>query len=88
MTLTDEDIIDDAMGIFQQYYPNTVRIDYDNSHTRAIEQVTVAQVAGEKSFSELISDFYTQVYGSEISGEEMQIMREVAGEAGVENATG
>ncbi len=86
VTLTDEDIMDDAMGIFQQYYPNTVRIDYDNSHTRAIEQVTVVQVAREKSFSELISDFYTQVYGCEISGEEMQIMREAAGEAGVENA--
>ena len=86
VTLTDEDIMDDAMGIFQQYYPNTVRIDYDNSHTRAIEQVTVVQVAREKSFSELISDVYTQVYGCEISGEEMQIMREAAGEAGVENA--
>ena len=33
-TLTDEDIINDAMGIFRQIYPNTIRIDYDNSHTR------------------------------------------------------
>lgn len=88
VTLTDEDIIDDAMGIFQQYYPNTVRIDYDNAHTRALGQVTVAQAAGEKSFSELISDFYTQVYGCEISGEELQIMQEAAGEAGVTNAAG
>ena len=30
-TLTDEEIIGDAMGIFQQVYPNTVKIDYDNS---------------------------------------------------------
>jgi exonuclease SbcD len=29
-TLTDEDIINDAMGIFQQIYPNTVKIDYEN----------------------------------------------------------
>ena len=36
-TLTYEEIINDAMGIFQQIYPNTVKIDYDNSHTREIE---------------------------------------------------
>ena len=33
-TLTDEEIVNDAMGIFQQTYPYTVEIDYDNSHTR------------------------------------------------------
>lgn len=84
-TLTDEDIINDAMGIFQQVYPNTVRIDYDNSHTREIEQVDISGIAENKSFSELIGDFYRLMYGCEITEEEMDVMRMAAREAGVIN---
>ena len=84
-TLTDEDIINDAMGIFQQVYPNTVRIDYDNSHTREIEQVDISRIAENKSFPELIADFYRLMYGCEITEEEMDVMRTVAREAGVIN---
>lgn len=86
-TLTDEEIINDAMGIFQQYYPNTIKIDYDNSHTRQIEQVDITRITEDKSFAELISDFYRFVYGCEISEEEMDIMNEIAGEAGVIDET-
>lgn len=84
-TLTDEDIINDAMGIFQQVYPNTVRIDYDNSHTREIEQVDISRIAENKSFPELIGDFYRLIYGCEITEEEMDVMRTAAREAGVIN---
>lgn len=86
-TLTDEDMINDAMGILQQVYPNTVKIDYDNSHTRAVEQVDISAMAEHRSFSELIGDFYRLMYGSEISGEEMEIMRMAAREAGVMDET-
>ena len=86
-TLTDEDIINDAMGVFQQYYPNTVKIDYDNSHTREIEYVDISNIAENKSYSELISDFYKMIYGVDISEEEMAIMRMVAREAGVLDET-
>ena len=86
-TLTDEDIVNDAMGIFQQIYPNIVRIDYDNSHTKEIEQVDISRIAENKSFSELIGDFYRQMYGCEITEEEMDVMRTVAREAGVINET-
>ena len=82
-TLTDEEILNDAIGIFRQTYPNTVKIDYDNSHTRAVEQVDIAGIAQNRSFSELISDFYRMVYGSGISDEEMSVMRMAASEAGV-----
>ncbi len=84
-TLTDEDIVNDAMGIFQQVYPNTVRIDYDNSHTKEIEQVDISRIAENKSFPELIEDFYRQMYGCEITEEEMDVMRAAAREAGVIN---
>ena len=78
-------IINDAMGIFQQIYPNTVSIDYDNSHTRALEHVDISRIAENKSFTELIGDFYHMIYGCEISEEEMNYMRMVAKEAGVIN---
>ena len=87
VTLTDEDIVNDAMGIFQQYYPNTVKIDYDNAHTREMEQVDISRIAEDKSFPELISDFYHMMYGCEISEEEMAVMNEIGREAGVVNET-
>ena len=87
VTLTDEDTINDAMGIFQQVYPNTVKIDYDNSHTRAIEQVDISSIAENKSFSELIGDFYRLMYQCEMSEEEMKYMKIAAQEAGVIDET-
>lgn len=87
VTLTDEDIINDAMGIFQQVYPNTVKIDYDNSRTRAAEQVDISQIAHNKSFAELIGDFYRLMYNCEISDEELDVMRMAAREAGIIDET-
>lgn len=88
VTLTDEDLVNDAMSIFQQVYPNTVKIDYDNSHTRAIEQVDISGIAENKSFSELIGDFYRLMYQCEMSEEEMKYMKIAAQEAGVIDETG
>ena len=88
VTLTDEEPVQDAMAIFQQYYRNTMKIIYDNAYTRQTEQVDVTQVTKEKTYSELISDFYRMMYGCDISDEEMEIMKEVAREAGVINEAG
>lgn len=87
VTLTDEEPVSDAMAIIRQYYPNTMKLDYENSHTRAMGQVDLSQVTGEKSFPELISDFYHMVYGCDISDEEMQIMLKAAERAGVTDET-
>ena len=87
VTLTDEDVVNDAMGFFQQVYPYTVQIIYDNSRTRAIEQVDISRIADNRSFTELIRDFYRQVYGVEMSDEEMAVMRDAAREAGVIHET-
>ncbi|MBO4652102.1 MAG: exonuclease SbcCD subunit D [Lachnospiraceae bacterium] len=86
-TLTDEDIVNDAMGIFRQTYPNTVKIDYDNSHVKSVEQVDILENGEKKDFSELIRDFYKLMYGCDISDEEMDVMKAVAGEAGVIDET-
>ena len=86
-TLTDENYINDAMGIFQQVYPNTVRIDYENSHTHDVEQIDISTIAEDKPFPELISDFYKMIYGCEITDEEMDVMMKAAREAGVVDET-
>ena len=83
VTLTDEDMINDAMGIIQHYYPNTVKLDYRNSHTRELEDLRIGEIEDSKSFDELISDFYKKMYGKDISEEELEIMMSVAREAGV-----
>lgn len=76
------------MGIFRQYYPNTVGIEYDNSHTKEIRQADISQVGENKSFDDIISDFYKWIYGCDISGEERRLMKEIAEEAGVTNEAG
>jgi exonuclease SbcD len=84
VTLTNENTINDAMGIFQQYYPRTIKIDYENSHTREMEQVDISGIAENKSFTELIGEFYQMLYGCEMSDEEMDILRDAAEKAGVQ----
>ena len=83
VTLTDEDMTGDVMTIFQQYYPNTVKIDYDNSHMHEIAEGDFAEPSKGRSFDELIREFYEKIYGTEISEEELQIMNETAKEAGI-----
>lgn len=87
VTLTDEDIVDDAMNIFRNIYPNTMQIRYDNSYTREIEKVDFSKIKEERSFTELISDFYMQIYQTEITDEEMAVMKKAAGKAGIINET-
>ena len=84
-TLTDEDIVNDAIGIFREYYPNTVKIDYDNSHTKEIENVDITRITQNKTFDELIKDFYMQMYSCDMGEEELEIMKWADKEAGVGN---
>ncbi len=86
-TLTNEDIVNDAMGIFREYYSNTVKIDYDNSHTKEIENVDITRITQNKTFDELIKDFYMQMYSCDMGEEELEIMKWAAKEAGVGNET-
>jgi exonuclease SbcD len=85
--LTDEDTIADAMSIFQQTYPNTVKIEYENSHTLGTQQVDITRIAENKPFDELIKEFYFAMYGCDMSEYEMSIMLDAAKKAGVQNET-
>ena len=83
VTLTDEEPLDNAMGIIQGYYPNAVKLDYRNSRTLAMEKEDVFQAAELRSFDDLVGNFYRLVYGQDISEEEMAVMQEIGVKAGV-----
>lgn len=87
VTLTDENPIENAMTIIRQYYPNTLKLDYNNSHTGNTEIIDLAKVTREKSFEELISDFYNMMFGCEINEDEMKIILDTAEEAGITDET-
>ncbi len=82
-TLTDEEIIPDIMNLFRMHYPNTVKIDYKNSHTRAMEAAEFSEMTEEKPFRDLMRDFYQAIYGEEMSEEMAAAMLDAAREAGV-----
>lgn len=87
VTLTDETPIPDAMAIIRQHYPNTMKLDYENSHTKGMEVMDVSKVTREKSFPELISEFYHMMFGCDMGEDEMKILLEAAKEAGVVDET-
>lgn len=83
VTLTDEETQYDAMARIQEVYPNTMKLDYDNSSTWAIQGEENLLETEEKSFQELVADFYQLINGGEPDPEEWKLIEDVAREAGV-----
>ncbi|MDO4647149.1 MAG: exonuclease SbcCD subunit D [Eubacteriales bacterium] len=82
-TLTDEELQLDAMGRLQEVYPNTMKLDYENSHTQSLKDWTMSQEREKMSFQELMSEFYGLIKGGEPTEEEWELLCDVAREAGV-----
>lgn len=58
VTLTDEEDIVDAIGKLRSIYRNLMKLDYDNTRTRAASVIDAAAEVEKKSPIELFSDFY------------------------------
>lgn len=84
VTLTDEEPIPDAISRIRGYYPNTMRLTYENSHTEAIRNYDFTVMQEKKDLRELVGDFSRMVTGEELTEEEWQIIRDCAKEAGYE----
>ena len=82
-TLTDEETQFDAMARLREVYPNIMKMDYDNTSTRAIQESDTNIQTEGKSFEELVSDFYQLIHGTQPSKKEWELINEVAKEAGV-----
>ena len=87
VTLTDEDIIPDAIQKIRTYYPHTMKLDYQNSHTRAAMEFSFASEDLSVRPEELLRDFYRKIAGGEPSEEEWAILLRSAGKAGVIDET-
>ncbi len=85
VTLTDEETIDDAMGIIRNYYNRPVNLDYDNSRSKDIDFDDIELKTESKPITDVLRDFYSMMYGVDICEEEMKIFKEVAEKAGVIN---
>ena len=84
VTLTDEQTVPDAISRVKGYYPNVMRLNYENSHTRAISNYDFTVLQEKKDLRELVTDFNRRVTGEELTEEEWQIIRDCAKEAGYE----
>ena len=87
VTLTDEDIIPDAIAKIRTYYPHTMKLDYQNSHTREALDFSFEEVDSSVSPKEILKDFYGKIEGGEPSEEEWAILLDAAGKAGVIHET-
>jgi len=79
VVLTDEEELVDPMGKIRSVYPNVMSLDFENTRT-SIDLSAVSadtEAAGSLSPYELFSEFFLDVQGSVMSGEQAGIVREL-----------
>ncbi len=77
ITLTDEEDVPNALGNLRVVYPNLMKLDYDNSRTRASGAITPEENAENISPVELFRDFYEKQNGRELSEEQKGYLKEI-----------
>lgn len=75
ITLTDEDDIPDAVGKLRIIYPFLMKLDYDNARTRAGFFDIREGDTRRKTPMELVSEFYGEQNGRDMSGEQSEFVR-------------
>jgi len=68
--LTDEEDVPNAVGRLRTVYPNLMKLDYDNTRTRAGALAQVPEDLERKSELELFQDFYRQQNGKPMTEEQ------------------
>lgn len=74
ITLTDEQDIPDALNKLRTIYPNIMKLDYDNTRTRASGQLTISDDVPKLSPQALFADFYEQQNGQPMNDEQQQFL--------------
>ena len=70
VTLTDEEDVPNALDRLRTIYPNIMKLDYDNTRTRAVQWIPDQTEMEHKSELELFQDFYAQQNGKPMSREQ------------------
>lgn len=77
LTLTDEEDIVDAVGKLRQVYHNLMRLDYDNTRTRANPELLGAEIRENISSMELFAEFFALQNGKPMSQEQLVFLEEL-----------
>lgn len=77
ITLTDEEDIPDAAARLRTVYPNLMKLEYDNSRTRAAGDLPELQATEERSPLALFSELYEIQNGREMSEEQRTYMEKL-----------
>lgn len=79
ITLTDELDVPDAVLRLRQFYPNLMKLDYDNRRTRSSQRLLLTAPT-EQDPLKLFSDFYEQQNNQRLDDEQEQFLRQLIGE--------
>ncbi len=79
IVLTDEDEEPDAMLKLRMIYPNLMRLDYDNSRTRAAGSPLEFEAEEGKNALELLEEFFEVQNGTEMSSEQREYSKQLFG---------
>lgn len=77
ITLTDEEDIPDAIGKLRAVYHNLMRLDYDNTRTRAHTPITGGAAVEKKPPAALFADFYEMQNNQPMSREQAAFVKEL-----------
>lgn len=77
VTLTDEDEVFDAARRLKMVYKNMLKLDFDNSRVRAMNEVENIENIEQKSDIELFCEFYKNRTDTELNEAELNIMKEI-----------
>lgn len=77
ITLTDDDEIPDAIGKLRKVYGNIVKLDYDNSRTRASAALDGLGNPEKRHPLDVFAEFYEAQNGQPMSEEQAELMSEL-----------
>lgn len=75
ITLTDEQDIPDVVNKLRVIYPNLMKLDYDNTRTRGVSELTDIPKQENKSPLELFADFYALQNHQPMTKEQLEFCR-------------
>lgn len=86
ITLTDEEDVPEAHSRLRQIYPNLLRLDYDNTRTRAQSIVSGAEEVRRKAPIELFEELFTDQNGTGFSDAQRDFVSKLIEELREESA--
>ena len=78
ITLTDEMDVPDVLGKLRIIYPNIMKLDYENSRTKAAENLSAESMPEKKAPLELVQEFYENRNGRPMTEEQFSFVKEIA----------